>query len=356
MQKLKTILFSNLLMPNLLFSSLLSVSTLFYAPVSYAHFEPLVSSEARTQAMHEFIQKMVREHDFNESELTQLLNQAKSKEIILEKISKPAEKMLPWFKYKSIFLTQKRVEEGVQFWKKHQKTLSKAHKKYGVPPEIIVSIIGVETFYGKQQGTDRVLDALVTLGFEYPPRAAFFRSELEAFLLMTREENIDPTQLYGSYAGAMGMPQFISSSYRNFAVDFSGKGKRDIINDTQDAIGSVANYFLQAGWKANEPVMFRINNTGFNHYITSLKTNPKNPEPLYTLESLYEQNVQLTNPAPNLSPKTRVAIIPLEEQEGMSYWLGLNNFYVITRYNNSNLYAKAVFELSEKIKALKEKS
>jgi len=344
MQKLKIIFLGSLLFLNL------------FSGFAYAHFEPLVTPEVRHQAMQQFIQKMVHEHDFNESELTQLLNQAKSKEIILQKISKPAEKKLPWFKYKNIFLTQKRIEEGVQFWKKNQKALSRAHKKYGIPPEIIVSIIGVETFYGKQKGSDRVLDALVTLAFEYPPRAAFFRSELEAFLLMTREENLDPTQLYGSYAGAMGMPQFISSSYRNFAVDFSGKGKRDIINDTEDAIGSVANYFLQAGWKANEPVILRVHNTGFNHYITNLQTHNKNPEPLYSLETLYEQNVQLAHPLPNLSPKTRVAIIPLEEQQGMSYWLGLNNFYVITRYNNSNLYAKVVYDLSEKIKELKEKT
>lgn len=327
---------------------------LFSTPLQ-AQFNPLIDPKTRSIELNHFIQKMVNEHQFNESELTQLLNQAETKDSILQAISKPAENVLPWFKYKNIFLGQKRVEEGVQFWKKNQKTLDKAYKKYGVPPEMIVSIIGVETFYGKQKGSYRVLDALVTLAFDYPPRAPFFRSELESFLLMTREENLDPSQLLGSYAGAMGMPQFVASSYRRFAVDFSGKGKRDLINNTEDVIGSVANYFVQSGWKTNEPVIFPIINTGLNNYVTTLETHAKNPEPKYILEDLYQQNVQLTRNATRLNPKTRVAVIPLQEEQGLTYWLGLNNFYVITRYNRSNHYAMAVYELSQKIKSLKEK-
>ncbi len=327
---------------------------ILFSPALQAHLTTLVDPQTRSIEINQFIQKMVNEHQFNESELTQLLGQAETKDSILQAISKPAENVLPWFKYKNIFLGQKRVEEGVQFWKKNQKTLNKAYKKYGVPPEIIVGIIGVETFYGKQKGNYRVLDALVTLAFDYPPRSLFFRSELEAFLLMTREENLDPTQLLGSYAGAMGMPQFIASSYRRFAVDFSGKGKRDLINNTEDVIGSVANYFVQSGWKTNEPVILPVINTGLNKYLTTLETHAKNPQLKYTLEALYEQNVQLVNPSANLNPKTRIAVIPLEEEQGLTYWLGLNNFYVITRYNHSNHYAMAVYELSQKIKSLKE--
>lgn len=307
-----------------------------------------------SQDMKSFVHKMVTEHNFKEDEVNTLLNNAVVKENILQTISKPAENVLPWFKYKNIFLSKQRIEEGLAFWKKNEATLERAHKVYGVPPEIIVSIIGVETFYGKQTGSHRVLDALVTLAFNYPPRAAFFSSELEAFLLMAREENLDPTKIYGSYAGAMGMPQFIASSYRHFAVDFSRKGKRDLVNNTEDAIGSVANYFAQSGWKSKEPVIFPVAHNGPNNYISTLETNRRNPELKYTLQELEQRGIQLSSIA-SLSPETRVAIVALEETQGPTYWLGLNNFYVITRYNRSNHYAMAVHELSQKIKALKEK-
>lgn len=305
--------------------------------------------------MNFFIQKMVTQHAFNEAEVTQLLNNAVIKDNILQTISKPAENVLPWFKYKNIFLSKQRIDEGLQFWKDNQAILEKAQRLYGVPPEIIVSIIGVETFYGKQKGSHRVLDALVTLAFNYPPRSAFFSSELEAFLLMTREENLDPTKIVGSYAGAMGMPQFIASSYRRFAVDFSRKGKRDLINNTEDAIGSVANYFAQSGWKPQEPVIFPVTHAGPENYIATLETHRRNPELKYTLGALTQRGIQLASMAAHLSPETPVAVIALEETQGPTYWLGLNNFYVITRYNHSNHYAMAVYELSQKIKALKEK-
>lgn len=318
----------------------------------------LVCASAQAQQASDpkaFIQKMVTEHQFDEQKITQLLNQAAVKEGILSTISKPAENVLPWYKYKTLFLSKQRIDEGVQFWKNNEKTLDRAYKTYGVPPEIIVSIIGVETFYGKQKGTHKVLDALNTLAFHYPPRSAFFTSELEAFLIMTREENLDPTQVLGSYAGAMGMPQFIASSYRQFAVDFSGKGKKDLINDTQDAIGSVANYFKESGWKTGGPVIVPVADTGPQNYISTLETNRRNPELKYTLGALVQQGIRL-NANANLSPETPVAVVTLEEPQGQTYWLGLNNFYVITRYNRSNHYAMAVYELSQKIKALKEEA
>lgn len=299
-----------------------------------------------------FIHKMVTQHQFDEKQLTQLLNQAVIKDSILQAISKPAETAIPWHKYKTIFLTKQRIEEGLQFWKNNEATLERAHQIYGVSPEIIISIIGVETFYGRQKGSHRVLDALVTLAFYYPPRSDFFSSELEAFLLMTREENLDPTKILGSYAGAMGMPQFIASSYRKFAVDFSHKGKRDL-SDTQDAIGSVARYFKDFGWQDNAPVILPVIDTGPSNYISTLEIQHKNPELKYTLGNLNQQGIRF--PIHKLDPETRVAVIALEETQGPTYWLGLNNFYVITRYNRSVQYAMAVYELSQKIKALKEK-
>ncbi len=312
--------------------------------VAMAQDKPL-STSPQAKA---FIDMMVSKHHFNRAQLTSWLNSAKVQPSILEAISKPAEK-LTWARYEPIMLTQKRIDEGIVFWQQNKQALAKAEKEFGVSPEIIVAIIGVETFYGKNTGKYNVLDALVTLGFNYPPRSKFFLSELEEFLLLSREQHWDPTQIKGSYAGAMGKPQFISSSYRRFAIDFTQKGHRDLINNVDDAIGSVANYFKLNGWKINEPVAFvaKVNGEKFKNELAS----GMNPKPDKTLQKLAELGVKPVAKVGKSSAQGNFALIGLEGKNGPEYWLGAHNFYVITRYNRSNLYAMAVYQLSEKIKS-----
>ena len=208
-----------------------------------------------------FIEEMTTQHQFEKSDVEALLAKASLSEIVLEAIQRPWEAK-PWHQYYPIFLTEKRVKKGVEFWNTHADALKRAEQEIGVPAEMIVAIIGVETFYGAYKGKYPVLDALYTLGFHYPPRANFFRSELQEYMLLTREENFNPTELKGSYAGAMGLGQFISSSYRNYAIDFDNDGVRDILNNPVDAIGSVANYFKRHGWKKGEPVAFKAKTQG----------------------------------------------------------------------------------------------
>ncbi|MCS5707872.1 lytic murein transglycosylase B [Candidatus Berkiella cookevillensis] len=300
----------------------------------------------------QFIQQMVDKHQFDRKQLTQWLNQASINQKIIDSISKPAEG-LPWFKYKKIFITPSRIESGVAFWKEHQDTLKKASAEYGVPEEVIVAILGVETFYGKHAGGHRVIDALVTLGFDYPPRSKFFLSELEEFLLLTREEKWDPMTIKGSYAGAMGKPQFISSSYRRYAVDFNKTGRRDLLNSSEDSIGSVANYFKVHGWKKNQPIIFPAAVKG--EQFKSLITNLRAPKPTYSYNEIAGAGVGLGLGAGmnvNTSLKgEKFALVSMEGENGLEHWLGLENFYVITRYNHSSLYAMAVYELSQNIKS-----
>src|SRR5210317_1836162 len=204
-----------------------------------------------------FIKQMTKQHQFDHKELSSLLGSAKHHESIIEAISRPAESK-PWYQYRPIFLTRDRLQGGLTFWKNNADSLSRAHLQYGVPEEIITAIIGVETRYGKHKGRFPVIDALSTLAFAYPPRSKFFTKELEHYLLMTREEKLDPLEQLGSYAGAMGMPQFISSSFRHYAVDFDGDGKRNLWTNTDDAIGSVANYFKKHHWKAGQPITSKV--------------------------------------------------------------------------------------------------
>jgi len=258
----------------------------------------------------------------------------------LEAIARPAERK-PWKDYQPIFLTSKRIKQGVEFWQQHQTVLAKAEKQFGVPAEIIVAIIGVETFYGQRSGNYPVLDALATLGFDYPPRAEFFRKELEQYLLMSREENIDPRELKGSYAGAMGMPQFISSSFRAYAIDFDGDGKRDLWNSTADAIGSVANYFSRHGWSRGEQVITPANVSKAMDDIGD-----KQMKPYMAVAEFKRMGVK---PQASFGDTEQATLLKLEGSEGDEYWMGLNNFYVITRYNHSPLYALAVFQLAQAV-------
>jgi membrane-bound lytic murein transglycosylase B len=293
-------------------------------------------------AVNTFIDHMVANHNFDRSTLEKLFASARKSESILNAISKPAE-ALPWHKYRSIFIQPDRIEQGLIFWKEHRTLLEKAENEYGVPAEIVVAIMGVETRYGKFKGKDRVLDALSTLAFYYPKRSDFFRGELEQFLLLTREQEIDPLSLNGSYAGAMGIPQFIPSSYRNFAVDFDQDGRTDLWTNTADAIGSIANYFKIHGWKSGETVVVSGTVTG-NKYTDAIGSDLK-PDIIY--EKLASYGIEVTDKLP---ADSLVKVMSLDGVNGEEIWLGLNNFYVITRYNHSPLYAMAVYQLSEAIK------
>jgi membrane-bound lytic murein transglycosylase B len=299
-----------------------------------------------------FIHKMATKHHFNEKQLRGWFRQAQFQPSIIAAMTKPAEKKA-WHQYEAIFITPKRIQDGVAFWKTHAKTLAKAEKHYGVPAEIITAIIGVETFYGKQTGNYSVLDSLVTLGFYYPPRSKFFLSELEEFLLLAREEHWDPTQIKGSYAGAMGNPQFISSSYRRHAVDFNKNGERDLIGSIDDSIGSVANYFKASGWRPGEMVILPARVSGDKYH--SLIASKQNPKPSDPFSSMSKLGVRLGSNAkvdPRNIAQKHFALVALEGKDGHQYWLGAQNFYVITRYNHSDHYAMAVYTLSQKIKEI----
>jgi len=289
-----------------------------------------------------FIDKMVQKHRFTHQELEQIFSKARIRPSIVAAMSRPAEAK-PWYQYRPIFVTHTRIKGGVAFWDKNAKALERAQRTYGVAPRILVAILGVETRYGRQKGGYPVIDALSTLAFDYPPRSAFFKKELEQYLLMTREEDIDPLKLVGSYAGAMGQPQFISSSFRSYAVDFDGDGHRDLWNNSADAIGSVANYFDKHGWRAGEPIASRAHVQG-DRYKKLLDAGLK---PSYTPAELRRAGVSFKGEP---GPKAKGALIQLQTEYGHQYWVGWQNFYVITRYNHSALYAMAVYQLAEHIR------
>ena len=291
----------------------------------------------------DFIEKMVTEHQFNREELKALLNKAVVKESILKAMSSPAEKRLQWHSYRKIFLKPNRINGGIQFWQENKALLDVASKKYGVPAEIIVAIIGVETRYGGNTGSYKVLDALTTLGFHFPKRANFFKSELEHFLLLCREEGFDPYEPKGSYAGAMGKSQFISSSYRAYAVDGDGDNKRDLWNSHADIINSIAHYFSKHGWQ-NSPLITQQTTVEGDAYkaLINRSLKPKN-----TLKQLAEKHVAIPS---DLAEDTVVKLLELQQKDHAEFWLTFHNFYVITRYNHSHLYAMAVYQLGQEIK------
>lgn len=294
----------------------------------------------------EFIEETVSKHGLSKAAVTQVLQRAEKNQAVLDAIARPWEAK-PWYQYYPIFLTDKRVDKGVAFWQEHKETLEKAEKEFGVPAQIITAIIGVETYYGSYKGKYAVLDALYSLGFYYPPRAKFFKKELGEFLRLTSEEKLDPMALKGSYAGAMGWGQFISSSYRHYAVDFDGDGIRDLLNNPVDAIGSVANYFKQHKWQPGKPVAYQaqIQDSDISHLLTdSLKIE-------HDWRQLAQANVSVSGDDISLSATTPAKLQAFEIESGTEYWAVLDNFYVITRYNHSPLYAMVVFQLSEQIKA-----
>ena len=288
-----------------------------------------------------FTTLMVDKHQFDPEVIEQILQNAEIKPQILQAMNKPAE-ALPWYKYRAIFMTEKRIAAGVKFWQDNNATLTTVSQQTGVPAEIIVAIIGVETHYGINMGNHRVLDALATLGFGYPKRSAFFLSELENFLLLCREEHLDPLLPLGSYAGAMGMPQFMPSSYRNFAVDYEQDNHRDIWKNPADSIASVANYFVKHGWQTQESIFIAASADDLN-YKSALN------DSLELQLSSSDLSRFGIKSAENLKPDARFKLLALQLEQSDELWLGLHNFYVLTRYNRSPLYAMAVYQLSQAI-------
>ncbi|WP_298770436.1 lytic murein transglycosylase B [uncultured Shewanella sp.] len=283
---------------------------------------------------------------YDKTDIEAFLKQGHYNQAVIDAMTRPWEAK-PWDQYYPIFLTQKRLDAGIQFWRQYQDTIEKAAKQYQVEPEIIVAIIGIETYYGKVMGNYPVIDALYTLGFYYPPRADFFRSEFANLQALTQEEQLDITHLKGSYAGAMGYGQFIPSSYRHYAVDFDQDGRRDLLNSPVDAIGSVANYFHQHGWQPGAPVAIPL---------AQVQNKPKDldvwagKKPKYHVSDFMAYVDDPTDTAKEALNRPAL-LIELNKADSNEYWLGYNNFYVITRYNRSPLYAMAVYQFSQELKA-----
>ena len=291
-----------------------------------------------------FIDTMVANHDFDREELRDILGAAEIKDKIIDLISRPAEKTKSWGEYREHFLTEERIAAGVRFWVDNEETLRSISEETGVPVEILVGIIGVETYFGRITGSFRVIDALSTLAFAYPPRAKFFRRELEQYLLLVREEGMRATDATGSYAGAMGRPQFMPSSYRAYAVDSTGDGKRDIWNDWTDVAGSIANYFLEHGWRPGEEVTVQAS---LGAAWQGPEPKPKNTlKASETIASLSRQGVMFVTDLPAHSAGE---LLTLEGGDGTEHWVGFHNFFVITRYNRSVMYALAVHQLGQEI-------
>ena len=298
-------------------------------------------------ALQSFATEMEQKYGFSRTELQRAFRCARIRPEIVEAMERPKE-LLPWYQYKQIFLTEENVSRGVQFWDEHAATLTRAAEQYGVAPEIIVAIIGVETRFGRHAGNYPVLDALTTLTLDYPSRSEFFRGQLAEYLLLARELDTDPCRIKGSYAGAMGLPQFMPSSYRQYAVDFDGDGKRDILASPDDAIGSVAHYLQENGWKAGAPVMEEVRLEGTLYFwIEKLGLKPALPVQQLPAYGIFPRRLD--------DGQRRAALISFEGDYGPFYRLGYNNFYVITRYNHNKRYALAVYELGESIRQRREK-
>ncbi len=317
-----------------------------YADGAYGGF-------ANNPAVGRFAQVMQSRHGFDAGEVKTILARAQRQDWIIDQMdkqrSRPPAKSggvpVPngsWSRYRAKFITPDNIEKGVAFWNQYRADLARASAKYGVPPEIIVGIIGVETRWGRIMGKTRIIDALATLSFAYPRRSAYFASELEHFLLMTREEGMDPFQPTGSFAGAMGYGQFMPSSIRKFAVDFNGDRHRTLWNPV-DAIGSVANYFKAQGWRTGQPVAVRANGGGPRTALLKAGFDTR-----YTPAALAADGL---TPTASLGGAGDVSLLRLDVGSGFDYWFGLHNFYAITRYNHSTYYAMAVYQLGNAVKA-----
>lgn len=290
----------------------------------------------------QFIKEVAERDGFSRHELRALLRQAQPQQKIVDLMNRPIEKVAPWWEYRERFLTNERITLGAQFWADHKDALERVAATYQVAPEYLVAVIGVETFYGRQTGRFRVIDALSTLAFDYPQRGGYFRGELEQFLLLARDNKLDPLSTMGSYAGAMGVPQFMPSAYRRYAVDADSDKTRDLWGDWDDILASVANYLKEHGWVPGAPVLAEVRLDP----DPTFQIEPHNLELTETLEGLAVHGVKVDG---NLPGNTPVVLISAEQHDGPAYRVGFKNFYVITRYNNSARYAMAVYDLAQAI-------
>lgn len=299
-----------------------------------ALFSTISAAKVDLKTVDAFIETTAEEKNLDAQWIRSIVSQANHQQSIIDAMNKPAEKVLKWHEYRKIFLTEKRTKEGLEFWQKHQAVLDQVSTESGVPSEIIVAIIGVETFYGRIMGSHKVLDALYTLAFDYPKRSKFFTSELKHFLALSQESHVDPLAAKGSYAGAMGFGQFMPSSYRAYAVDFENDNKIDLLNNPQDAIASVANYIKAHKWQPGGDVL----------------TVTKKPQQALKYNQLKPHITEADSP-------NKYTVLELDLEDGSKeYWKGHHNFYVISRYNHSHMYVSAVFQLSQAIKTLREKN
>lgn len=306
-------------------------------------------SQASNYANHpeaaKLIQTLVQKHGFEETFVRAVLAEAQMQPAVIKAILPPSDpRVKSWKNYRARFIDPIRINRGLEFWRTHNKTLNAASKQYGVPPEIIVAIIGVETIYGKNTGAFQTVSALATLGFDYPPRAPLFLSELEELFVLAREQKRDPRDYLGSYAGALGLPQFMPSSYRRFAVDFDGDGDIDLMQSPADAIGSVANFLRQHGWEEGGVVAIKVRAAeGDLQPLADAGIEPK-----LGAEEIAPLGVK---PKEGVPAGAKFAVIDLETpDQPTEYWLGFQNFYTLTRYNRSSFYAMSVFHLAEALK------
>jgi len=298
--------------------------------------------DTEQEDVRQFIEKLTSEDGFDAEYVETILANSEVQQSILDAMSRPAEKVKPWHEYRAIFITPKRIQAGVVFFDEHRDSITRISEETGVPPEMILGIIGVESYYGRITGKHRVVDALATLGFAYPPRSTFFRSELGYAFLLAREEDMDLATLMGSYAGAMGPPQFIPSSYRAYAVDGDGDGKRDLIGSWDDILASVANYFVAHKWQRGKPVS-TLATIGDQPVEATLNEGLK---PQSTVGALSKAGVFFPT---ELDSEAAAGVWQLEGEDGDEYWVGFDNLYVITRYNRSIMYALAAWELGQAV-------
>ena len=303
---------------------------------------PALAIDTERDDVQQFIAELVGSKGFDKAYVESLMATSEVQESILEAMRKPAEKVMPWHEYRAIFITPERIDAGVKFRAEHRESLQRIARESGVSEAMILGIVGVESYFGRITGKHRVLDALTTLGFDYPPRAKFFRSELSEAFMLAREENMDLAELMGSYAGAMGPPQFIPSSYRAYAVDGDGDGKRDLINSWDDVLASVANYFVAHKWQTGQPVAAQATIAADNKQL------PLNEGlmPESTVGTLSDAGIYF--PA-DIGREAKAGVWQLDGKEGHEYWVGFDNLYVITRYNRSIMYALAAWSLGEAI-------
>jgi membrane-bound lytic murein transglycosylase B len=322
----------------------LSLRHLFLlAAVLCAGSRPAAAIDVKRADVKGFIAHMADTSSFTKRQLRKILKAAHSQPAIIEAMDRPAEKAKPWSEYRPIFVTEKRISEGAEFWIAHRQALDQASIRSGVPPEYLAAILGVETFYGRLTGSYRVLDALATLAFDYPARAPFFRGELEQFLLLTRDSGLNPLSVKGSYAGAMGAPQFMPSNYRHFAVDADADGHIDLWTNWPDICASVGNYLKEHGWIAGEPVLSEASAAPDKAPDLDGRTLDLSE----TVGSLHTKGVSFDSP---LAADAPALLVAADETDGVHWRVGYNNFYVITRYNHSALYAMAVYELAAAVK------